>query len=133
MSRLYICIGITFSLLLWGLWQNAQRNDLAAQLEKERKEWAQATSDARQQAISALQQMQANYERRLRQQAKARAAIEHERAHVITQIEEGKENGPHDYRRWARQPLPAVVVKRLRQLPQERAATGHYGVPQAKP
>lgn len=133
MVRLIACAGVVLSFLLYGLWQKSARMEAVSQLEKERKEWAQATSDARQQAISALQQMQANYERSLRQQAKARAAIEQERARVITQIEEGKENGPQDYRRWARQPLPAVVIKRLRQLPQERAAAGHYGVPKAKP
>lgn len=133
MRQVLICGGIALSLLLYGLWQKSQRLELTARLEKERKEWAQAKSQARQQAIDALQAMQRVYEQRLRQQAKARAAIEQERAKVITQIEEGKENGPQDYRNWARQPLPAVVIERLRQLPQERAAAGHHRLPDTTP
>ena len=133
MRQVLICCGIALSLLLYGLWQKSQRLELAIQLEKERKEWAQAKSQARQQAIDALQAMQRVYEKRLQEQAKARAAIEQERAEVITQIEEGKENGPQDYRNWAVQPLPDVVVKRLRQLSQERAATGHHRLPETSP
>ncbi len=133
MKRLLICGGIAMSLLLWGLWQKSQRLELAAQLEQERKEWAQAKSSARQQAIDALQAMQRVYEKRLRQQAKARAAIEQERTKVITQIEEGKENGPQDYRRWAVQPLPDVVIDRLRQLPQKRTAAGHHSLSDTTP
>ena len=133
MKQILICGGLALSLLLWGLWQKSQRLELAARLEKERAEWARAKSAARQQAIDALQAMQRVYEKRLREQAKARAAIEQERAKVITQIEEGKTNGPQDYRNWAVQPLPDVVVKRLRQLPEERAATGHHRLPDTTP
>ncbi len=133
MRQVLICGGIALSLLLYGLWQKSQRLELATQLEKERAEWAQAKSAARQQAIDALQAMQRVYEKRLREQAKARAAIEQERTRAIMQIEKGKENGPQDYRNWAIQPLPDVVVKRLRQLPEERAAAGHHGLPDTTP
>ena len=133
MKRLPICAGLVFSLLLWCLWQKSQRLEVVAQLEKERKAWAQAKSQARQQAIDALQAMQRVYEKRLQEQAKARATIEQERTQIITQIEEGKTNGPEDYRNWARQPLPDVVVKRLHQLPQERTATGHHRLPKTTP
>ena len=133
MRQVLICCGIALSLLLYGLWQKSQRLELAIQLEKERKEWAQAKSAARQQAIDALQAMQRVYEKRLQEQAKARAAIEQEHTRAIMQIEKGKENGPQDYRNWARQPLPAVVIDRLRQLPEERAATGHHGLSETTP
>ena len=133
MKQAFVCAAFVFTLLIFGFYQKVQYAELAAQLEKERAEWAQAKSQARQQAIDALQAMQRVYEKRLQEQAKARAAIEQERAKVITQIEEGKENGPQDYRNWAVQPLPDVVVKRLRQLPEERAATGHHGLSETTP
>ena len=133
MKQAFVCAGLVFSLLIYCLWQKSQRLELAAQLEKERKEWAQAKANAKQQAIDALQAMQAVYEKRLRQQAKARAAIEQERAKAITQIEKGKIDGPEDYKRWARQPLPAIVIDRLRQLSQERAAAGHHRLSETTP
>lgn len=133
MRQMLICGGIALSLLLYGLWQKSQQLKLAAHLEQERKEWAQANANARKQAIDALQTMQRVYEKRMREQAKARAAIEQERAEVITQIEESKEDGPQDYRNWAVQPLPAVVVDRLRQLPEERATTGHHRLSETTP
>ncbi|WP_294948575.1 hypothetical protein [Sulfurivirga sp.] len=129
MIRAMVCTGVVFSLLFWALLEKSQHAEATAMLERERAAWERARIEAHRKAVAALEQMQVNYERRLRQQARARAAIEQERARVIMQIEEGKDNGPEDYRRWARQPLPAVVIDRLRQLPEERAAAGHHRLP----
>ena len=115
LNRTLICAVMAMALLSYGLWQKAR-------LEKTRRVHAQELADARQNAISALTQMQKNYERRLRQQSAARQRIERARTRAIIQIEKGKTDGPEDYRRWAGQRLPDVVIERLRRLPEERTA-----------
>lgn len=133
MTRILVCGSITLSLLLFGLHQKSQRLILAAQLEKERVEWEKARSEAREQAVHALQAMQRVYEKRLREQARARADINQKHDEAIIQIEEGRKNGPQDYRSWAGQSLPDVVIERLRKLPEERTAAGHHGLPHTTP
>ena len=127
MIRYAGCAVIFLALISYGLWQKSQAQKAITDLAQAHQSWSDANAKAKTQAIQALQAMQQHYEAQLKAQMQAKVNIERKRTAALQQIERGKKYGTKDYRHWAVQPLPDAVVKRLQQLPKERAVTTRTG------
>lgn len=81
---------------------------------------ARDTAKANENTVKIVQALTKKYEAALKAKAVVQRATEREYREAVNAIHsEGKKN--EAYRTWAEQPLPAGVVKRLRELPETRS------------
>ena len=76
-------------------------------------------ADADRKVIRKLEALRERYAQELRDIQAAKKSVTTEYEHAVLAIHD-KAKKDEEYRAWAEQPIPAIVIKRLQQLPETR-------------
>lgn len=114
-----LSLAVFVVVLGWGWWMDHQLQTCRAEKVELQRQWTAAREKAAHDTLTAVRALTQAYEEKLRERNARIEAVNAEYAQAMRQITEGREKDA-EYRRWADQPLPAAVVKRLQHLQAER-------------